>query len=460
MTNDTIAHAIRYMQIGILLRLWYWLWPEKLTLDKLSDSLNDHMFCLGTSGSGKSRYITALTIAHIRAGHNVILIDVSDTWRQILFYGIQEGVDPKRFVIHDATRKDIPVPDHHVFAKHPGVSEDAVVDGFLAAQRGFLGDSFGERQADVLRMMAYVFVRANAPFLPWATRFLLEEKIRNAILKRANDKELSDFWQHMTSMSGYATIIESSRNKLNALAMNSLVRPYFDSNQPTIDLYEAFKEGEKIVILNLSENHYKDRSSRALVGALFLFLVYQALLRREHDPDELKKPVAILGDEAHLYYTSEFVLPYYTGSRKFNAAIKLFSQSCNNFPSNDIDIFLATAGHLVAFGIGHRDAQRIVHDLVMPQDAHMVRNVEGTDLFGTYGQSSHYSIGDQTQHAIAELMNQGSRKFFWRVRSEQQTDLYLAETAYVPTYSATPDEETAYRLESSRHHAKIEEATI
>ena len=70
-------------------------------------------------------------------------------------------------------------------------------------------------------MMAYALIRANAPFLPYAVDFLTVEKTRTAILKRGGDRKLTDFWEHMTKQSGYNTIIESSRNKLNALAMNS-----------------------------------------------------------------------------------------------------------------------------------------------------------------------------------------------------------------------------------------------
>lgn len=197
-----------------------------------------------------------------------------------MYYCITKEIDPARVVILDATIPSIPVPDFHIFDVPEGSFPDSIVDGFVAAHRGFLGESFGERMADVLRMLEYTILKAKDPFLPYAIRFLTEEKIRNATLKRADDKTLTDFWQHMTQQKSYNMVIESSRNKLNALAMNTLVSQYFDSNRSTVDLYQAFNEG-KIILLNLSENHYKDRSSRALLGALFLFLTHNALLRRE-----------------------------------------------------------------------------------------------------------------------------------------------------------------------------------
>jgi hypothetical protein len=92
------------------------------------------------------------------------------------------------------------------------------------------------------------------------------------------------------------------------------------------------------------------------------------------DADEKKTPTDLILDESHQYYISDFVLPFYSGTRKHGVGIKMFSQSCNNFPPNDIDIFLATASHLVAFGIGSKDAERIVKDLAMPLDGDMVKS--------------------------------------------------------------------------------------
>ena len=281
MPSTVIATATPYEQTGIIKSFLRQLFPIQLTLDDFETSLNSHLFCLGTSGSDKSRYITKLAMAEIDSGHAVFLIDTAqDPFRQVLNYCITQKIDPAQVIILDATIPSIPVPDFYIFEVPEGSFPDSIVDGFVAAHRGFLGESFGERMADVLRMLGYSFIKSNAPFLPYAIRFLTEEKIRNAILKRADDKTLTDFWAHMTKQKLYSTVIESSRNKLNALSMNKLVSQYFDSNRSTVDLYQAFNEG-KIILLNLSENHYKDRSSRAVLGALFLFLAYNALLRRE-----------------------------------------------------------------------------------------------------------------------------------------------------------------------------------
>ncbi len=451
----TIATARPYAQLGIFKAIFYLLNPQKLTLEALADSLNDHAFILGLSGSGKSRFMSSWTRAAIDAKHSVFLIDTaSDTYTQTLYYCITKNIDPAHVIILDATQS-YPVPDFHLFDVPPHLHAASVVDGLIAAHRGFLGSSFGERQADILRMLFWALLKANVALFPYSTSFLTYDKTRDAILQRANDPMLTRFWEHMTKLRSFGEIIESSRNKLNAIGTNTLCAQYFDSKHSTVNFYDAFNTG-KIILLNLSENHYKDRSSRALLGSLFLFLAHQALLQRE--TDLYKHPVTIVLDEAHQYYVSDFVLPYFTGVRKHATGIKLFSQSTNNFPIQDVDIFMSTVGHLISFAIGYKDATRIAHDLVMPTLDGMVKDAS-TDLYGPYGDIQYWNISEQVNHITSELMRQNQRELIWRVRKAQDITISFAKTANVEKITVTPAQEADYRQASAQHHTKPVPAT-
>jgi hypothetical protein len=448
--HPVIATGTPYEQMGLIRTLWHRCFPTKLTTKLFDESLNSHLFSTGLSGSGKSRFITALGRAAIDQGHSVFAIDTaSDINTQLLYHCIHKGIAPERVIILDATTP-YPVPDFHVFDVPPHLHPDSIIDGLVAAHRGFLGESFGERQADVLRMLFWAMLKANIPLFPYSIAFLTYEQTRNAILQRAHDPTITRFWTHMTKLRGFGEIIESSRNKLNAVAMNRLCAQYFDSNTSTVNLYDAFNTG-KIILLNLSENHYKDRSSRALLGSLFLFLAHQALLQREHDTK--KPPITLLLDESHQYYVSDFVLPYFTGVRKHGAGIQLFSQSTNNFPDHDIDLFMSTAGHLISFGIGHKDAMRLAHDLVMPTLDSFVKDAN-TDLYGPYGDIKYWSVSEQINHIVSELMRQAERQLIWRIRTTHDIRVYLATTTYVEKLEVPPETEHAYRIASADHHTQ------
>lgn len=125
-----------------------------------------------------------------------------------------------------------------------------------------------------------------------------------------------------------------------------------------------------------------------------------------------------------------------------------------------LDIMLSTTGQLLSMGVSHKDAQRLVMDLVMPKDADMVMDSNGYDwLVGMHNEPKFWGIAQQREHAIAELTNQSRRELIWRVRSADRIDLYLATVADVEDYSVSREVEDAYHLESARYHTNMEETT-
>lgn len=451
--DGVIATAVPYEQMGILRSLRYRLRPKHMTLADFDGALNGMFLCLGAPGSGKSRLLASLAFAYIARGFAVLLIDTGlDVFRQVLYYCIRHRIPPERVVIMDAP-SGFPVPDLCPLAVPPDLPRSTIVDGFLATWRGWLADGLGPRQEDIMRMLATTLIAANAPYMPWSVRFLTEDKVREQILKRARDKELDRYWEHMTQNSSFHTWIESSRNKLNSAAQNELFSHYFDANTPTFDFFDGFNAGY-IALLNASDNFYQDKSSQSLLCSTILFLAHQALLRRESMPLDARRPVAILCDEVSRYWVSEFLLPHVVLGRKYGGELKLFTQSAQQVPSADLDILLSSCGHLVSFTIGNRDAQRIAPDLLLPMDSHMVRKTSGKDIYGDYGDVSYWSISEQAQHGVAQLMNQGRQEMIWRVKKATGSSIYLARTAYVPDLEVAKEEEDTYRAASAACHAK------
>ena len=72
-----------------------------------------------------------------------------------------------------------------------------------------------------------------------------------------------------------------------------------------------------------------------------------------------------------------------------------------------------------------------------------------------YGNEAHWSISEQVQHGVSQLMNQGRQEMIWRIKTTTGSAIYLAKTAHVPDYTVTKEEEMAYRQESARHHAPV-----
>lgn len=238
-----------------------------------------------------------------------------------------------------------------------GVDPYVCVDSILAACRGVWREAWGARMEDCLRRLFLTLQAANLP-LSVGLVFLEDEKMHRLILTKINDPELENFWQYFFKY--HHGDIESSRNKLSSFLLNPFIKPMFDRVGSTVDFYEAFNKG-KIILINLSRNFFKDDSSRGFLGAIFLSMIYNALLQRENDNE--RRPMVMLCDEIHEYYIPEFVNPILTGGRKYGAGLKMFTQSLGHFKPHDLEIIFSTVGSIIAFQVGYADGRRLVDEL-------------------------------------------------------------------------------------------------
>ncbi len=446
-----IATGVPYKQMGICQKLWHMLFPFEITLETLGTALNDHVLITGVPGVGKTRLNDALFRASVSAGHAVLSIDTHyDSFKQALNYCIREAIPPERVVIVDTTRPEYGIPDFHILETPNGLELYTTTDGLVSVFRGLAQALFGERMADILRMMFLAMQQADVPFTD-CVAFLTYPETRERILANVHDSAVTHFWEHMASIRDFKMVIKSSRNKLNSFVMNPFIRPLFDRTESTVHLYDAFNTGT-IVLINLSQNYFKDAGSRSLLGSLFLFLAYQALILREND--RYRHPVTLICDEIHEYYVAEFVLPLLTGLRKYGAGLKMFTQSLGYFPTQDVDVFMSTCGSVASFAVGHRDATRLAHEMAIPRIDRFIKE-QARDLYGPYGKASYWGTGEQVNHIVSELMEQGQRELIWRIRGKDDIRVFIARVADVEDYTVTPEEEDAYRRASAAHHARV-----
>jgi len=426
-----------YRRLSFFERFRY---PRQIDFD---NALNHHAVVAGMSGTGKSSLLKVMALQEFN--HSVVLIDTHrDAFIDTLHACIELDIDPSRVIIIDPT-----TPQYGTIILDPlriaGVDPYVCVDSLLAACRGVWRDAWGARMEDCLRRLFLTLQATNLPLSAGLT-FLEDEKMHRLILTKVNDPELENFWQYFFKY--HRADIESSRNKLSSFLLNPFVKPMFDRAGSNIDFYDAFKNG-KIILINLSRNYFKDDSSRGFLGAIFLSMVYNALLQRENDKE--RRSVVILADEVHEYYIPEFVNPFLTGGRKYGAGLKMFTQSLGHFKPHDLEIIFSTVGSIISFAVGYADAKRLVDELFTFRNDAIVKH-QKRDMFGGYGDKTFYSAGEQRQHALTELMEQAQREVLVRVKKRHGNETYIGQVTDVPEFQVSPEEESEYRRESAKHH--------
>jgi hypothetical protein len=202
-----IATGYPYQQMGLCKKLKYSLRPFEITLKTLGQALNDHCLITGIPGTGKTRLNDALFRAAVEVGHAVLSIDTHyDSFKQALCYCIRECIPPERVIIIDTTRPQYGIPDFNILETPKDLEPYTTTDGLVSVFRGLTQATFGQRMADVLRMLFLSMQEANVPFTD-CVKFLTYPEERQKILSRVHDPDVTQFLKHMSNIRDFKTII-------------------------------------------------------------------------------------------------------------------------------------------------------------------------------------------------------------------------------------------------------------
>jgi hypothetical protein len=441
---EALAYGFRWKP-----KRWWERARQPITLE---GAANGHSFTSGLSRMGKSSLLEIEAVKKIlmKPLQSVVVIDShASTSTEILHACIAHGIDPARVILIDLTQPQYGVPRIWLLFAELGL-EYVVVDGLVAAFREIYGKGIADRAADILTQLFRTIQKSKTPFTD-ANKFLLNARFRRDVLEQCADEELTDFWQYIFGLRN-REIVESSRNKINALVGHDFIRPMLQDTFNTINFFDALNEG-KIIIINL-DHAYFGLYSRGLLGSIFLFLAYQAVIRRK--PTQEYTPIWFYLDEFHEYAVPEFYLPYFTASAKYNANISIYTQTLDRFDQYDLNTILGNVGAIISFAISHKDATILAPNMLTAFGEHIRKQKRDIySLLGLdkgYGEATYYSTGEEEKNLHHELLNQRRREIILRIKGTKDIGLYYGEVVEAPEYHVTPEEEHEYRLASCQHY--------
>jgi hypothetical protein len=416
----------------------------------LNDAINFHSLTTGISRMGKSKWLEMQAVEKLtrKPEEGVVVIDShASTSTAILHACIRLGVPPDRVILIDLTSPEYGVPRIWLLDAASGL-EYVVIDGLVSCFREIFGRGIADRAADILTQLFRAIQKSHTPFT-LANRFLLNARFRHEVLEKCEDEELRDFWVYIFGMRN-REIVESSRNKINALSGHDFIRPMLQDTFNTISFFDALNDG-KIIIINL-DHAYFGLYSRGLLGSIFLFLIYQAAIKRK--PTEDYRKVSLFLDEFHEYAVPEFYIPYFTASAKYNVGINIYTQTLDRFDAFDLNTILGNVGVITSFAVGHKDATLLTPNMITPFGENIKK--QKRDIYSLlgfdkgYGEATYYSTGEEERNFHHELMNQTRREIITRIKGTDDIALYYSEVAEAPEYHVTPEEEHEYRLASCK----------
>lgn len=333
---------------------------EKTLVPFYNERRFHHTWLLGKTGSGKSTALERWAIDDIHNGDGVAFIDPHGTSIDtILDYIPAHRIDD--VILLDLADTEHPVPFN-------------IFDDVSPERRPFVASAFVDTIKSVWRygyatpqMDMYLYNAAAALLdVPDGTvlgiKYLLSvssDQYRKRAIGHIKDPVIKDFWQHDFEMPEreLRDRTMSAYNKISALISDPAIRNVLGYPDSAFDMRRVLDE-QKILLVRVPQGHLGIEKS-STVGALVLAQLHLAALSRE-----TTAPFHVFVDECHHFGTAT-ITEMLSGIRKFGISMTLAHQYLGQLPTDVLEAFLGTAGSIVCFRLGARDATLMGEELAL-----------------------------------------------------------------------------------------------
>lgn len=403
-----------------------------------------HMYVVGLSGKGKSKFLEHCLVQDIVGGRGCGLIDphsllADDIFRNLLTSGNLNDEISDRIIYVDPARDDYVVPFNVL------LSSDKPYDiaiSILEAFRRTWPDSLREApHFSNVATAALIVLIENGLTLMDMHRLLTNDEFRNECLTRVSEPSVIEFFRDRYERWGREAPMmrESTLNKVGAFSLNPRLKMMLGQTENHLD-FQKIMDDEKILIMDLGR---ADGETNRLIGSLVTTGLERAMRRRRRDNlwsltiDEFAGYVANEGSAKTLSHV-------FSEGRKFRMSMTVAHQDLSQLTPRMLGA-LSNVQTKVIFGVGREDAEYF-SKLIGRVDAESVKRQPKTET----QHEMFESLPEQWEQWIDQLRFQAPRQ---AMVSNQAGDVSSIRTITIPPYSVGDEEVEELRRASLKRHA-------
>ena len=258
-----------------------------------------HMYVVGKTGKGKSKFLQACLAQDVAAGRGCGVIDPhSDLVADLLWLlqrrGVLEDRGQESRIIYVNPAEHRHVMPFNVLAT-PGEPYE-IAQNVIEAFRRSWPDSLGEAPhfANVMLHTLLLLIKAKLTLID-LPRILADIEERDAWLEQIAEPDLTSFFHDRYDEWGKnaAVMKELTLNKVTALTLNPHLRLMLGQHENRLDFRRIMDEG----MVLLADLGHCDEESQRLIGNLITTGIEQAVFSRHNLPGGDRRPFYLYIDE-------------------------------------------------------------------------------------------------------------------------------------------------------------------
>jgi len=333
-----------------------------------------HQHIIGSSGSGKSKFLEALMRGDLLGGQGFCLIDPHGTlYNDVLKFCAY------RVLKHEIILLNLSEPKHIVgfnfFTKMETGKTNVQVDNLIGATLHAWNAKNSDSTPTLGRTLKVIYTSMldSGMTLPQVAQMLdfkgaklireeLAAKIENDLIRR-EWLELAS----LTKLGDFRNEILSTKNRLFPFLTSDTLLQFIGIEGKTIDLLEAMNE-QKVILVNLARSEDLSHDEARLFGSLLVNQFFQSALKRKKDAlGRDPKPYQLYLDEFQNFVSID-LCDMLDEVRKFGLFLNLSHQRFGQLNEEIEDAILANCRIKTVFGgLRTEDAERMAKELFIGQ---------------------------------------------------------------------------------------------
>ena len=326
-----------------------------------------HMAVFGSTGVGKTTFLSNIVAQDIARGDGLLVIDPHGDFaekaltlvprsrnNQVCYFNLTDSAFPVGLnVLED------PGPDHRA----------VLADGIVSGMRAIWSDMWGPRLEQVLRHSIMALIETPNASLALLPRLLTDADFRARVVSRVTNPLTRAFFEQRFNSwrDDYREqAIDPVLNKIDAFLFSPTILNVIGQAKSTLHFEQAMAR-QRIVIANLARGIIGETPSN-LMGALLLARAQAAGMARAALPQEARSPFHIVIDEVQLFGT-EVITQILSEARKYGLSLTMATQFMAGLSETTRAAVMGNVAALIVFRVGHEDAIVLAPEFDRPHQA-------------------------------------------------------------------------------------------
>lgn len=346
-------------------------WPWRIPIQQFST----HMYIVGRSGSGKSKFIEGLLWQLITNGQGCAFIDPhadsANHLLKLLAFHRGQGAQPwlaepknaAKLVYCEPGRSDYVIP-WNVFQSHADPYTVAT-NVWEAFRRTWSQSLTAAPQSKNIAIHSLLLLIEHGLTLADLPALFIDEQFRSNLVTSSRNPQVITFFKHRFQAWGKQGLqrAEPLLNKVTALTLNDHLRRMLGARDNRLNLRQIMDQGQ-VLIVNLG---WCDQETRALMGSLLTVSLEQAAMSRVKLPAQWRRPFFCLIDEFQGFIDPDGSSHILSETRKAGLRFGLAHQGQYQLPRLRFQSTQEQTPMKVLFGCGAETARVIAKEVFTPK---------------------------------------------------------------------------------------------